>query len=57
MKLGRKKGSTTTKSKIDAYKDDIIKMIGYGVSKSKIAKRFNVHRMTLDRFLSINNIS
>jgi DNA invertase Pin-like site-specific DNA recombinase len=57
VKLGRKKGSVTTKSKLDEYKDDIIKMLNYGVSKSKIAKRFNVHRMTLDRFLSINNIS
>jgi DNA invertase Pin-like site-specific DNA recombinase len=57
VKLGRKKGSTTTKSKLDDYKDEIKKMMEYEVSKSKIAKRFNVHRMTLDRFIKINDLN
>ena len=49
IKLGRPHGKG--KSKLDAHKDDIIKMLSYGVPKTMIAKQYNTSVGNLYNFL------
>lgn len=49
IKLGRPQGKG--KSKLDAHKDDIIKMLSYGVPKTMIAKQYNTSVGNLYNFL------
>lgn len=49
IKLGRPKGKG--KSKLDANKDDILKMLSYGVPKTLIAKQYNTSVGNLYNFL------
>ena len=49
VKLGRPKGKG--KSKLDANKDDILKMLSFGVPKTLIAKQYNTSVGNLYNFL------
>lgn len=53
IKLGRPKGKG--KSKLDANKDDILKMLSYGVPKTLIAKQYNTSVGNLYNFLKKSN--
>ena len=50
VKLGRPKGKG--KSKLDEHREDIIKMLSYGVPKTLIAKQFNTSVGNIYNFLS-----
>lgn len=50
IKLGRPKGQKG-KSKLDEHKDEIVKMLDYGVPKRLIAKTFNTSTVNLYNFL------
>ena len=50
IKLGRPKGKG--KSKLDAYKDDILKLVALGVPKTLIAKQYNTTKGNLYNFLN-----
>ncbi len=52
--LGRPKGPG--KSKLDAYKDEIIALLKTGVPKSKVAKKYGSHRTNLYNWLKKNQI-
>ena len=54
VKLGRPKGPG--KSKLDDHKDDVIELLKLGLAKVKVAKRFGVHRSTLENWLMKNEI-
>ena len=54
IKLGRPKGKG--KSKLDAHKDDIIKMLSYGVPKTMIAKQYNTSVGNLYNFFKKSNL-
>lgn len=49
IKLGRPHGKG--KSKLDAHKDDIIKMLSFGVPKTLIARQYNTSVGNLYNFL------
>ncbi len=49
VKLGRPKGKG--KSKLDLHKEDIIRLISFGVPKTLIAKQFNTSKGNLYNFL------
>lgn len=49
VKLGRPQGKG--KSKLDAHKDDIIKMLSFGVPKTLIARQYNTSVGNLYNFL------
>ena len=50
--LGRPRGQKSVRVKLSKHEDDIISLINEGVPKARIAKKFNVARGTLSRFLS-----
>ena len=50
IKLGRPKGKG--KSKLDSSKDDILKLVSYGVPKTLIAKQFNTSVGNIYNFLN-----
>ena len=52
IKLGRPKGKG--KSKLDSSKDDILKLVSYGVPKTLIAKQYNTSIGNLYNFLDKN---
>lgn len=56
-KLGRPLSSQAKKLKLKKNKEQILKLLQQGVSKSKIAKEMNVERTTLRRFIERNNWS
>ena len=47
--LGRPTGKG--KSKLDNYKDEILALLSTGVTKTKIAKKYNISRQGLDKWL------
>ncbi len=49
LKLGRPKGKG--KSKLDPFKDDILKLLNYGVPKSTVAKTYNITTVSLYNWL------
>ena len=49
VKLGRPTGKG--KSRLDSHKDDIIRLISFGVPKTLIAKQFNTSKGNLNNFL------
>ena len=49
LKLGRPKGKG--KSKLDEHKEDILKMLSYGVPKTLIAKQYDTTTVNLYNFL------
>lgn len=51
IKLGRPSGKG--KSKLDNYKDEIIALLSTGVPKTKIAKKYNISRQGLDKWLAV----
>lgn len=53
IKLGRPKGKG--KSKLDKYKDEILKLIELKVPKTIIARQYNTSKVNLHRFLKNNN--
>ena len=55
IKLGRPKGKG--KSKLDTHKEDIIKMLSYGVPKTMIAKQYSTSVGNLYNFLSRINVN
>ena len=55
IKLGRPKGKG--KSKLDEHREDILKMLSYGVPKTMIAKQFGTTTGNLYNFLRHVNIS
>lgn len=54
--LGRPKGRKSAFVKLSGKEDTITKMLSLGISKCKIAKKLNVHRNTLSKFLKDNNL-
>ena len=52
INLGRPKGKG--KSKLDSSKDDILKLVSYGVPKTLIAKQYNTSIGNLYNFLDKN---
>jgi len=50
--LGRPKGRLSSHVKLTGQAAEISRMIGLGYSKSKIARRLKVHRITLGKFIS-----
>jgi len=52
--LGRPKGPG--KSKLDAYKEEIIALLKMGVPKTKLAEKFNANPATLHNWLNKNKI-
>lgn len=50
--LGRPLGSTTTKRKLDGMEDRIVSMIRRGKSRTAIAKKLHVHRVTVRHFIA-----
>ena len=54
VKLGRPKGPG--KSKLDPFKDEITSMLKVGVTKVKVAKKYNVYISTLNNWLEKNEI-
>lgn len=55
--IGRKKGQKPCKYKLSGMESDIRRMRKDGLSKSSVAKRLNVSRVTLLKFMNGNNIS
>jgi DNA invertase Pin-like site-specific DNA recombinase len=54
--LGRPKGSLS-KSRLDGHEDEIKKLLNKKISKSAIARMFDVHRGTLIKFLESRKIT
>lgn len=54
VKLGRPEGPG--KSKLDPFKDEITSMLKVGVTKVKVAKKYNVYVSTLNNWLEKNGI-
>lgn len=52
VKLGRPSGSKGKKLILDDYKDKIIKDLGNGISKTKIAKKYKVNVSTVYDFIN-----
>lgn len=50
VKLGRPKGKG--KSKLDEHREDILKLVSYGVPKTLIAKQFNTSVGNIYNFLN-----
>jgi DNA invertase Pin-like site-specific DNA recombinase len=55
IKLGKPKG-TIQKSVLDEHKEKIIELIGYGVSKSAIARMFGTSRTNLFEYIKKRNL-
>jgi DNA invertase Pin-like site-specific DNA recombinase len=55
VKLGRPKGPG--KSKLDAYRDEIVALLKVGVAKTKVANKYDVMTSTLYNWLRKNKIS
>lgn len=54
--LGRPKGRKSTRVKLTGKENDILRLLDKGWSKSRIAKRMKVHRITLSNFIkSLDN--
>jgi len=51
--VGRPKGAANKESKLNPFKDEILKKINKGMVKINIAKIYNVSRMTLNKQLKI----
>jgi DNA invertase Pin-like site-specific DNA recombinase len=49
--LGRPKGRKSTRVKLTGREDEITRLLSLGHSKSKIARRLKVHRITLAKYL------
>jgi DNA invertase Pin-like site-specific DNA recombinase len=54
MVLGRPKGSRSNKLKLSGRETEIRDMLSRGVPKCQIARKFSVHRATLDSFIKIS---
>lgn len=50
--LGRPKGSTSSKRKLDGSEDRIVSLLRKGKSRTAIAKRLGVHRSTLSNYIA-----
>jgi DNA invertase Pin-like site-specific DNA recombinase len=55
--LGRPKGSRSRRVKLSGREDEIRDMLGRGVTKSEIARKFRVHRSTLNAFIKGANVT
>ena len=55
--LGRPKGRKSSRVKLTGREQEIAALLKRGYSKSKIARRLKVHRITLAKFLFVNAIS
>jgi DNA invertase Pin-like site-specific DNA recombinase len=49
--LGRPKGRKSTRVKLTGRDDDIRRLLARGLSKTRIARRLKVHRITLAKFI------
>ena len=49
--LGRPKGRKSGRVKLTGREEDIARLLGRGYSKSHIARRMKVHRITLGKFI------
>lgn len=52
--LGRPKGSKSSRVKLTGREEEIIRLLQRGWSKSRIAKRMKVHRITLGNFIRVS---
>ncbi len=55
--LGRPKGRKSSRVKLTGREEEIARLIGCGWSKSRIARRMNVHRITLANFITAQRSS
>jgi DNA invertase Pin-like site-specific DNA recombinase len=49
--LGRPKGRRSARVKLTGREDEVLRLLQRGHSKSRIARRLKVHRITLDKFM------
>lgn len=52
--LGRPKGRKSSRVKLTGREEEILRLLRSGHSKSSIARRLEVHRITLDKFIREN---
>lgn len=55
VRLGRPKGARSSHLKLSGHEEEILRLLRRKVSKTKIARKFHVHRNTLNRFLKMLN--
>lgn len=55
--LGRPKGSKNVRMKLSGHEMEISRLLQRGYSQSSIARQLKVHRITLKKFISDNNLS
>ena len=55
--LGRPKGSKSTRTKLSGKEERIKEMLQEGISKSAIARRMKVSRITLLTFIKKNGLT
>ncbi|MBQ7161681.1 MAG: master DNA invertase Mpi family serine-type recombinase [Clostridia bacterium] len=57
IKLGRPKGRKSSRVKLSGKEAEICRLLEKGTTKSEMARRFKVNRMTVARFIAENGLS
>jgi DNA invertase Pin-like site-specific DNA recombinase len=53
ISVGRPKGAKNKESKLEKFKKEILRDLGKGISKTKVAKLYDTNRVTLNKMLDI----